>query len=479
MQSISEDALLQRLVFDNPWWGSEFNTEEISDHLTKRPFFPAFYSEYMNNTDVEYLVLAGPLGTGKTVMIRQSISKLLETDVPPETIFYCSLATPSKAGLSLERLLDLFSARNGHGPESKIYVFFDEVQYIKDWQQEIGELSGNWPKGRFAVSVSSGAPTLVPGMPTKGAENKAFVLPPLSFLEFLRFRGAEERLFGTGAEKAGAPMAVSPEVIESLNEEFYHYINYGGFPEGVTPRTEDAPPSAYFRDELTERVFHKDFASLAGVGDVRELNRLFAILAFNTAREVTIEELAKAVGVAKNTLRKYLDYLEHAFLIRRLPRVDRAAKPFQRAVAFKVYLTSPSLHTALFGPATPESEVFPRLVETALVSQWLGAQAVANLAYASWRGGAIDLLSINPETGKPDHAYEIDWQDTYAAGGKGPENLTAFVEETNPKAKVYILTNTSARNASMGATEIALVPAALYAYWLVRDPTLGSYHSEA
>ena len=64
------------------------------------------------------------------------------------------------------------------------------------------------------------------------------------------------------------------------------------------------------------------------------MNRLFATLAFNTGLEVSIEELAKAAGMAKNTLRKYLDYLEHAFLIRRLPRVDRAAKRFQRARAF-------------------------------------------------------------------------------------------------------------------------------------------------
>ncbi|MEK9755325.1 MAG: DUF4143 domain-containing protein, partial [Rhodospirillaceae bacterium] len=98
------------------------------------------------------------------------------------------------------------------------------------------------------------------------------------------------------------------------------------------------------RDGVADRVLHKDLANLYGISEAQELNKLFGLLAFNTAREVTIEDLAKAAGVAKNTLRKYLDYLESAFLIRRVPRVDKDAKRFQRQVAFKVYLTTPCLY---------------------------------------------------------------------------------------------------------------------------------------
>ena len=217
-------------------------------------------------------------------------------------------------------------------------------------------------------------------------------------------------------------------------------------------------------------------ASLSGVNDARELNRLFALVAVNTGLEVTMEELAKAASTAKNTLRKYLDYLESAFLIRRLPRVDRQGRRFQRAVAFKVYLTSPCLYAALFGPVAPESEVFPRLAETALVGQWLGSSAMADLAYASWRGGGIDLLSIGPESNKPNHVYEIDWADAHAGGGKGPKQLAGFVDGTNPAAKAIVLTRTTAGPAAMGGLDITMAPLSLYAYWLQRDPTLRNFH---
>jgi hypothetical protein len=182
-----------------------------------------------------------------------------------------------------------------------------------------------------------------------------------------------------------------------------------------------------------------------------------------------MDELAKSIGIAKNTLRKYLDYLESAFLIRRLTRVDRDAKKFQRAVAFKVYLSTPCLYSALYAPVAMKDQFFKRLAETALVSQWLGFPQMENMAYASWRGGAIDLLSLDPQTGLPDHVYELDWGNRYARPGKGPEELIGFVEGTNRKARPYILTGGIARPASMRGIDFTLAPLALYTYWLERE----------
>ena len=68
-----------------------------------------------------------------------------------------------------------------------------------------------------------------------------------------------------------------------------------------------------------------------------------------------MDELSKSSGVAKNTIRRYLEYLEAAFLIRRVYRVDQNAKRFKRAVTFKVYLANPSMRSALFGPVTGDS----------------------------------------------------------------------------------------------------------------------------
>jgi len=95
--------------------------------------------------------------------------------------------------------------------------------------------------------------------------------------------------------------------------------------------------------------------SLYGINDIQELNRLFATLAYNSGQEVSYEALSRTSGVAKNTIKKYIEYIEYleaAFLIVTVRRVDNNSKCFKRAVTLKVYLTNPSMRAALFEPVS-------------------------------------------------------------------------------------------------------------------------------
>ena len=467
MDTISDDDLLGRLAFDNPWWAFTEATEIRFRHPPKRAYFAAF-SGRVRAASRAPLVLAGPLRAGKTVVLRQTIAELIGAGTPPTSILYAALTAPSYAGCELARLVGLFAARHGHANGAPLVLLFDEVEYVRDWQQAFVGIAKAWPRARIVAAVSSGAPALVGGPAPAANGLETFVLPPLTFAEFLRFRDSEAALFGDAAGQPGSALSLGGRALATLNEEFHRYVNFGGFPEGVLAKPAGAPAPTFVRDGIPERVLHKDLASLAGVNDAQELNRLFAILALNTAREVTMEELATAAGIAKNTLRKYLDYLEGAFLIRRLARVDRLAKRFQRAVAFKVHLTAPCLYAALFGPVPADDLRFPRLAETALAAQWLGGAGVGNLAYASWRGGVVDLLTMAAAGNRPERAFEIDWGDAYGKGGGKPRTLVEFVDGTNAHARAYILTRSLARPAAMAGIDVTLVPLALYAYWLGR-----------
>ncbi len=466
MDSISDDDLLGRLAFDNPWWAVDEASRMRFRQPPRRALYPAFEAR-VRAAGGAPLVVAGPLRAGKTVMIRQAIAGLIGDGTPPKSVLYAALTTPSTAAAGVKRLVDLFAARHGHDAAAPLYLFFDEVEYAGDWQPALVAIAKAWPRARVVAAVSSAAPALVAGPPASANGVETFVLPPLSFAEFLRLRDSEAALFGDAAGGAPSPTTLGRAALEALNREFHRYVNFGGFPEGVLAKTDGAPAPTFVRDGVPERVLHKDLASLAGVNDAQELNRLFTVLALNTGREVTMEELAKAAGIAKNTLRKYIDYLEGAFLIRRLARVDKWGKRFQRAVAFKVHLTAPCLFASLFGPVPADDPRFPRLAETALAAQWLGG-AAADLAYASWRDGGVDLLTMPAGGNKPERALVIDWQEEYASAAKKPQALAAFVLGTNAGARAYVLTRTVARPATFQGLDIALVPLALYAYWLGR-----------
>lgn len=476
MHVITDNDLFHRLAFDNPWWEFTKDTRVQFRNPQRRAFFPAFFSHVMKAGAGNVLALAGPLRAGKTVLMRQMVARLIENGVSPTNVFYCNMTVPSFTATDIPTLFEMFCRRYRHKPNAELYVFYDEIQYVKDWEKTVFDLAKMRPNTRIIAAVSSGAPSINTGDESHDGRMSTFVLPPLTFLEFLRFRETEDKLFETGKDAAG--MTLKANALPALNTEFHRYVNFGGFLEGIMLSKEGTPAPAFIRDGVADRVLHKDLASLHGVNDAQELNRLFGILAFNTAREVTIDDLAKSAGVAKNTLRKYLDYLESAFLIRRVPRVDRDGKRFQRQVAFKVYLTTPCLYAALFAPVPPNDQFFQRLAETALVAQWLGSPAAANLAYASWRNGRIDLLTMNPSTNLPDHVYEMDWNNGYATAGKGPQQMVQFIEGTNRKAQPYILTRTVARPAAMRGIDITLAPLALYTYWIERDPTLRDFHAD-
>lgn len=154
----------------------------------------------------------------------------------------------------------------------------------------------------------------------------------------------------------------------------------------------------------------RDLPSLYGISDIQELSRLFTTLAYNTGLQVNIEGLSQSSGVAKNTVRRYFEYLEAAFLVRRVERIDQNAKRFKRAVHFKVYLANPSMRAALFGRLDTTSDTMGALAETAIYSQWQHSKS-ADLHYARWSGGEVDMVLLAGADQRPLWVTEIKWSD--------------------------------------------------------------------
>lgn len=348
MQTISENDLYHRLAFDNPWWEFRENTKINFRKPPRRSQFDAFV-KFVKSEAAHLKILAGPLRAGKTVILKQLISGIIETGMPSNQIFYCSFATPSYAAADPVALVDMFCEQHRHKPSTSLLIIFDEAQYIKNWRETLLQLQERHPGAKIIGSISADAPIQISGAQITGELEKSgsfevFVLPPLTFAEFLRFRETEEKIFikSTGSGKPSGRMMLRQNAMNALNEEFHRYINYGGFLEGVlSSKGGGVPAPSFIRDGAADRVLHKDLCSVQGINDPGDLNKLFCLIAYNTAREFSVDDLAKATGIAKNTVRKYLDFLEQAFLIWRIPRVNRMGKRFERAVAFKIYLTTP------------------------------------------------------------------------------------------------------------------------------------------
>ena len=120
------------------------------------------------------------------------------------------------------------------------------------------------------------------------------LLPPLTFYEYLELLNEGDIVTKPNFQTND---------IKSLNEKFIYYLNFGGYPEVIFSPQIQSDPARFIKSDIIDKVLLRDLPSLYGISDIQELNYLFTTLAFNTANEVSLEELSKNSGVAKNTIK--------------------------------------------------------------------------------------------------------------------------------------------------------------------------------
>ena len=220
-------------------------------------------------------------------------------------------------------------------------------------------------------------------------------------------------------------------------------------------------PARFIKSDIIDKVLLRDLPSLYGISDIQELNYLFTTLAFNTASEVSLEELSKNSGVAKNTIKRYIEYLEAAFLIQVIHKVDRNSKRFRRANYFKVYLTNPSMRAALFSPITEGDRALPYLAETAIFSQWFHGDST--LHYARWKDGEVDMVMLGGAKQKVLWAVEVKWSDRYCDHPGELRSLIDYCAE-NKLARATVTSKTLTVSCNINGVKLEFIPASIYCY---------------
>lgn len=471
MLEVSEQEIRQRLAFDNPWWGAEGRGRYRYQSMPRRFYFDAFFAMVRQWQVNRAVVLMGPRRVGKTVLVHHAIYALLEAGVAPADILYLSLETPVYTGMPLEKLLRLYLDEPTAAPGTHRYVFFDEIQYLKDWEVHLKSLVDSWPDIRFVATGSAAAALRLKSAESGAGRFSDFVLPPLSFAEYLHFIGKDALLRQEDDPLGEALPRYVADDLGTLNSELVNYLNYGGYPEAVLSEMIQKNSPQYIKSDIIEKVLLRDLPSLYGIQDIQELNRLFTVLAYNTGQEVSIEALSRTSGVAKNTLRRYLEYLEAAFLIRRINRVDENAQRLKRITSFKVYLTNPSMRSALFGNLEPNGKAMGVMVETALFAQWMHSNAVDRLHYARWSRGEVDIVSLSPATQAPWWCVEVKWSDRHV---RVTDELNALVEfyrkHTRSMQEAPLVTSISERSTLLvGDIPVRCQPAAELIYTVGRN----------
>ncbi|MBM4387109.1 MAG: AAA family ATPase, partial [Deltaproteobacteria bacterium] len=190
----------------NPWWkhGKNFiNFEPLigGKHFTRKECPLERGNIYM---------LRGPRQVGKTIYIRDTISKLMEKGVNAKDIFRLSVDFfPSRRELRSAVENFLISTRDS----GRIYIFLDEITSLEDWHLELKYLSDQRIKDKAVIFVTGSSPKrlreLSDSIPGRGLEGNEYYLKPLSFRQFaiqaieyiMRFSSQIESEFRASLEK--------------------------------------------------------------------------------------------------------------------------------------------------------------------------------------------------------------------------------------------------------------------------------------
>lgn len=204
----------------------------------------------------------------------------------------------------------------------KAFIFIDEIQYLKNPSSFLKLIADHHPEIRLIVSGSSSFAIKNKFKNSLAGRTLNFELFPLSFREFLVFRG-----FSPESKISGKTTLKTKEDLRTL---FKEYALYGGYPKVVLE------PDIAFKEKYLQQIIDtyikKDIRDLANVKDIEKFNKLLEALAGQGGQMLNVMELSNTCNIARQTIEHYLFILENTYIIRLL-------RPYSRNIRAELFRT--------------------------------------------------------------------------------------------------------------------------------------------
>lgn len=213
----------------------------------------------------------------------------------------------------------------------KAYIFLDEIQNLPKVSSVVKYLYDHW-KVKFFLTGSSSY-YLKNLFPESLAGRKiVFEVYPLTFSEFLRFKGKDKEAFTSFSQKAQMKNRIS----YGQNIPYYkEYMEFGGFPAVVFE--DRVERKRILLQEIFTSYFEKDAKSLADFREMSKLRDLILILVPRIGQRLEIGKIAAELSISRETVYNYLTFLEKTYFIALLPRFSKSIDR-QAAGSKKLYL---------------------------------------------------------------------------------------------------------------------------------------------
>jgi len=235
------------------------------------------------------IALYGPRQSGKTTLVRTLLARKpdlralsLTGDDPGDR-----RELARRDGAALARLVGGYDC-----------LFVDEAQRVPDIGLALKLLHDSLPELKI---IATGSSSLDLGSKTAEpltGRSRSFVLHPIAVAELAMGRDRRE-----------------------LERDLDDYLVHGFYPEVRTAAGRQAKRVAL--REIANAYLYKDVLEFGGIRHADRIHDLLRLIAFQVGSEVSIAELGSSLGIGRDTVDRYIDVLEKAFVLFRLRGYSR------------------------------------------------------------------------------------------------------------------------------------------------------------
>lgn len=268
--------------------------------MIKRKFYLEKIVKLIDTEDIK--VITGVRRCGKTVLLKQIIDELENRGIASENIIYMSFESSKYKNIRNDDDLDEFIFSKTNNLNGKIYLLFDEIQKVKNWEVSLNSYRVDlecdiYITGSNSQLLSGELATLISG------RYISINMLPFSFKELIQYYD---------------------EMHEKIDEIklFEQYLSYGGFPGLLNYENEEKEKYLY---DLYSTIVLNDILYKNKVKDLNLLERLMEFMISNIGKLFSANSISKYIKnenrkTTPHTIINYMDYARNAFIFYQIKR---------------------------------------------------------------------------------------------------------------------------------------------------------------
>ncbi|MEO0155679.1 MAG: ATP-binding protein [candidate division WOR-3 bacterium] len=392
---------------------------------------------HLRSKEITFII--GPRQAGKTTLMLQLQDELnkkgertlfFNLDIENDKIFFTSQS-------KLLRKIELEIGKN------KGVIFIDEIQRKEDAGLFLkGIYDMNTPY-KFIVSGSGSVELKEKIHESLAGRKRIFELSTLSFEEFVDYKTDYKY-------SKNLPSFYSVE-FERLSEMLEEYLNFGGYPRVVLET--ELKEKRNLIGEIFQSYIERDITYLLKVHKPEAFSNLVRVLAGQIGRIVNYTELSSTLGIAVNTLKEYLWYLEKTFIIRKVsPFFRNIRKEITKSPVY--YFNDLGMRNyaiGSFGSVNDTGFLFQNFVYNLLYEQIKNSSA----KICFWRTKDKAEVDFVIDSGRDVYPIEVKYK--RMSETEITRALRSFIEKYRP-AKAFIVNLSLKKSIKLNKTMVYIIP---------------------